>query len=168
MMRHTIAPLLLALLAACSGDKAKQTAQAPAAPPVQDTTPMNLDSLKSAIPPAAPDTFKAPKPAPVAEPIPPAPSALVEVVEREQSFSKFCYQEFGQKADPTLHGGVAMVVTVNHEGISEAKVANDTWSSRAGKSVNACLEQRAPRAWKPAAGTVKPGKYVVQLSFRPT
>ena len=61
-----------------------------------------------------------------------------------------------------------MVVTVNHEGISEAKVANDTWSSRAGKSVNACLEQRAPRAWKPAAGTVKPGKYVVQLSFRPT
>jgi hypothetical protein len=166
MMRHTLAPLVMVLLAACSGDKAKQTAQAPA-PPVQDTTPMNLDSIKSAIPPAAPDTFKPPKPPPMAKPIPPAPPALVSVVEREESFTKFCYQEFGQKADPTLRGGVAMVVTVGREGISETKVAADTWSSKAGKSVNSCLEERAPRAWKPAAGTVKPGKYVVQLSFKP-
>lgn len=166
MMRHTMTALALVLAAACSGEKAKQTAQAPA-PPVQDTTPMNLDSIKSAIPPAAPDTFKPPKPAPVAKPIPPAPPALVDVVEREVSFTKFCYQEFGQKADPTLRGGVAMVVTVGRDGISGTKVANDTWSSKAGKSVNACLEERAARAWKPAAGAVKPGKYVVQLSFKP-
>lgn len=169
MMRHTMTPLVLVLLAACSGEKAKQGAQAPRtpAPPVQDTTPMNLGSIKSAIPPAAPDTFKPPKPDSVMASIPPAPPELVSVVEREESFSKFCYQEFGQKADPTLRGGVAMVVTVGREGIGDAKVANDTWSSTAGKSVNTCLEERAPRAWKPAAGTVKPGKYVVQLSFRP-
>lgn len=163
--RAFIVPVLLAVLAACPRDKKS------AAPPVaQDTTPVNLDSLQSAIPPAAPDTFTAPKARPVrARPhIPPAPQALVDAVEREQSFSRFCYQEYGQKADPTLEGGVAMLVTVGGSGISDARVEDDSWSSRAGKGVNQCLNEKAAGAWKPAAGSVKPGKYVVQLSFRPS
>lgn len=155
---------LLVVLAACSGDKTKRQA---AAPLKADTTPVNLDSVQSAIPPAAPDTFTPPKPEPVRAAIPPAPPALVEVVEREQSFSRFCYQEFGQKVDPRLQGGVAMVVTVVEQGISDAHVQADTWTSKAGKAVNSCLNEKAARAWKPTAGTVKPGKYVVQLSFRP-
>jgi hypothetical protein len=163
MKRFVLAPTaLMLLLAACSGEKK-------AAPPMvaQDTTPMNLDSVQSAIPAAAPDTFTPPKPPPVAQPIPPAPPELVDVVQREQSFSQFCYQEFGQKVDPRLRGGVAMVVTVNTSGISDARVRADTWSSHAGKSVNQCLDEKAAQAWKPTAGAIKPGKYVVQLSFRP-
>jgi hypothetical protein len=165
MNRHALWPALLVVLAACPGDKKKQVA---VAPPAQDTTPMNLDSLQSAIPPAAPDTFTAPKPRRIRPRIPAAPAALVEAVEREQSFSRFCYQEFGQKADPTLEGGVAMVVTVESGSVSDARVEDDTWSSQAGKAVNDCLNEKAARAWKSAAGAVKPGKYVVQLSFRPT
>ena len=163
MRRRMLAPAVLVLLAACSGDK-----KPAAAPPIaQDTTPMNLDSVQSAIPAAAPDTFTPPKPLPVQQAIPPAPPELVAVVEREQSFSQFCYQEFGQKADPRLQGGVAMVVTVGSSGISDARVRADTWSSHAGKSVNECLDEKAARAWKPTAGAIKPGKYIVQLSFRP-
>lgn len=169
MRRYDVlAPALLVLLAACPRDKKPQ--RAATAPAAQDTAPMNLDSLQSAIPPAEPDTFSAPKAHAVrARPrIPPAPPALLEVVEREQSFSKFCYEEFGQKADPSLAGGVAMVVTVGSSGVTDARVQDDTWSSKAGKSVNECLDQKAANAWKTASGSVKPGRYVVQLSFRPS
>ncbi len=162
-MRRMLAVAALVLGAACSHDKKPPT------PPalVQDTTPVNLDSVQSAIPAAAPDTFKPPKPQLAAKPIPPAPPALIEVVEREQSFSQFCYQEFGQKVDPRLQGGVAMLVTVGSGGVSDARVKADTWSSKAGKEVNQCLDEKAARAWKPTSGSVKPGKYIVQLSFRP-
>lgn len=168
MKRHAIlVPVLLAVLAACPRDKKKDAPP----PPSQDTTPVNLDSLQSAIPPAAPDTFTAPTPRHAARTrprIPDAPPALVEAVEREQSFSRFCYQEYGQKADPTLAGGVAMIVTVGSAGITDARVQDDTWSSKAGRAVNECLDEKAAGAWKPAPGAVRPGKYVVQLSFRPS
>lgn len=156
----------IVVLAACPGERAKPRANAV----VEDTTPINLDSVRTAIPAAAPDTFKPPVAEPVrARPqIPPAPPALVEVVQREQSFTKFCYQEFGQKVDPALRGGVAMVVTVASAGITRARVADDSWSSKAGKAVNACLAEKAPTAWTPPPGAVKPGEYVVQLSFRPS
>lgn len=163
-MRKLLIAVMVPLLAACPGDK-KQTAPPP---PAQDTMPMNLDSLQSAIPPAVSDSFTPPPPSrPAPERIPPAPPELVAAVQREQSFSKFCYQEFGQKADPSLRGGVAMVVTVDDGGVAAAQVANDTWSSAAGKSVNDCLDEKAAGAWKRSAKGVKPGKYVVQLSFRP-
>jgi hypothetical protein len=163
MMRRMLAAAAVVLVAACSHDKKQATP-----PPIaQDTTPMNLDYVQSAIPAAAPDTFKPPKPQLAEKPIPPAPPALIEVVEREQSFSQFCYQEFGQKVDPRLQGGVAMLVTVGSSGVSDARVKADTWSSKAGKSVNQCLDEKAARAWKPTSGSVKPGKYIVQLSFRP-
>ena len=175
MKRSLLVPLLFAL-AACPKDKDEKTAAA-ATPPVDstiamDTTPTDLSTVQSALPPAAPDTFtvKKPKPAPgygapSAPSIPNAPAPLMAAVQREQSFSKFCFQEFGQKSDPSLRGGVAMVVTVSNAGISDAAVANSNWTSGAGSAVNRCLNQKAPQAWKLAPGEVKPGKYVVQLSF---
>ena len=88
------------------------------------------------------------------------------VVPYECTSSQFCYQEFGQKVDPSLAGGVAMVVTVGGSGgITDAKVASDSWSSNAGKSVNRCLDERAESAWKVAAGAVPAGKYVVRMTF---
>ena len=89
----------------------------------------------------------------------------MEAVSRERTFSRFCYQEFGQKVDPTLTGGVALVVTVGSSGITDAKVASDTWSSDAGSGVNKCLDQRAESAWKLAKGAVPAGKYVVRMTF---
>lgn len=170
------APVLLAAIAAltaCPGerrDRATDTAIA------VDTTPMDLSQVETSLPPAAPDTFKPASRPPArtvarrsagdVEPaIPPAPPALMGAVERERSVSRFCYQEFGQKVDPSLSGGVAVVVTVGSAGISGARVANDSWSSRAGDNVNRCLNERAASAWKLAGGTVPPGKYVVRMSF---
>jgi hypothetical protein len=96
----------------------------------------------------------------------PVRTRLVDAVEREQSATRFCYTEFGQKADPTLRGNVAMVVTINNNGISDARVGDAKWtSSSAGRAVNRCLDQKAKQAWNVAPGAVKPGKYVVQLSF---
>jgi hypothetical protein len=162
-MRKLWIGVLVAVVAGCPGDKKKAVVP----PPVQDTIPMDLDSLQSAIPAAVPDSFKPPPKRPAAERIPPAPPELVAAVQREQSFSKFCYQEFGQKADPSLRGGVAMVVTVDAGGVTGARVANDSWSSNAGGAVNDCLNEKAAGAWKRSAAGVKAGKYVVQLSFRP-
>ncbi len=162
MKRLALFPLALGfalVLAACPKEKPKP------APVAADTTPLNLDSVKTAIAPAAPDTFT---PIKAAEQIPPAPPALLDAVQREQSFSKFCYQEFGQKADPSLAGGVAMVVTVESSGITDAHVRADSWTSKAGKAVNTCLNEKAPLAWKPEPGSVKPGRYIVQLAFRPS
>jgi len=105
---------------------------------------------------------------PGSPPAPESPPELLEVVQREQAFSKFCYQEFGEKADPSLQGGVAMLVTVNGDGVSDARVKADSWTSKAGKQVNGCLNEKATRAWKIPADAVKPGQYVVQLAFRPT
>lgn len=155
------------VLAGCPGDDEQ--------PPVDtvttsqmDTTPVSFDSLETSLPPAVSDTQTPPPQTRApgrASPIPPAPPALVAAVSREQSFTKFCYQEFGQKADPTLRGGVAMVVTVSAEGISEARVENDSWTSDAGAAVNRCLNERAKDAWRLGRGAVQPGKYVVNLTF---
>jgi hypothetical protein len=153
----------------CPGEKrAKRADSVRAAVPV-DTTPTDLSKVATSLPPAAPDTFKGParnvarKTPP---PIPAAPAALVAAVDRERSFSRFCYQEFGQKVDPTLKGGVAMVVSVGSGGITEAKVASDSWSSKnAGSGVNRCLDQKAATAWKLAPGAVKAGRYLVRMTF---
>jgi hypothetical protein len=155
------------VLCACPSDKKEA---APPKPVAQDTTPLDLNAVKTDIPPAAPDTGR-PRPVRMraaAGGPPPAPPELTEVVQREQSASQFCYQEFGQKVDPSLAGGVAMLVTVSDDGVSDAHVQADTWSSGAGKAVNDCLNRKAATAWRTAAGTVKPGTYVVQLAFRPS
>ena len=138
--------------------------------------PADLSSLTSNIPAAAPDTFRRKTDEELARAagssgastarIPDAPAALRETVEREVSFQRFCYQEFGQKADPTLAGNVAMIVTVGSSGISGTEVGNSRWTSNTGRAVNTCLSQKARQAWKLEPGAVKPGRYVVQLSFR--
>lgn len=167
MKRLIIFPLLLAVIA-CPKDKRDDVAP----PLVADTIATDLSGVQTALPPADPDTVKVVTAPPIKRPAanagsnyPVAPAALMAAVEREQSFSKFCYQEFGQKSDPNLAGGVVMLVTVSGGGISDARVANDRWSSRSGKAVNECLNEKAKLAWKVAPGDVKPGKYYVSLAF---
>ena len=160
--------------AACPGERRSDADSAKVAVIPVDTTPTDLSKVQTSLPPAMPDTFKVPARTVARRsagdvvrepPIPPAPPALMEAVSRERTFSRFCYQEFGQKVDPTLTGGVALVVTVGSSGISDAKVASDTWSSNAGTAVNRCLDQRAATAWKLTSGTVPAGKYVVRMTF---
>lgn len=163
---------MIVLLAACPKDKTAKRDSMPIDTTHLDTTQKtDLSAIQSNLPPAEPDTFKRQKLTPPASSgggglsVPAAPAALTEAVEREQSMTKFCYTEFGQKSDPTLRGNVAMVVTVGGEGITNATVGDARWSGSAGKAVNNCLNQKAKLAWKLTPGTVKPGKYVVQLSF---
>lgn len=162
----------LMVVAACPGERRGDKDSASAIP--VDTVPTDLSKVQTSLPPAMPDTFKAPERTVARRsagevvrepPIPPAPPALMEAVSRERTFSRFCYQEFGQKVDPTLTGGVALVVTVGASGINDAKVASDTWSSDAGRGVNRCLDQRAASAWKLTSGAVPAGKYVVRMTF---
>ena len=158
---------VVTLALGCPGEKRPKPDSVRAAVPV-DTAPTDLSKVATSLPPAAPDTFKGPAHTArkLPPPIPPAPAALVAAVDRERSFSRFCYQEFGQKVDPSLKGGVAMVVSVGSGGITGAKVASDSWSSKsAGSGVNQCLDQKAATAWKLAPGAVKSGKYVVRMTF---
>lgn len=167
-----VIPLVL-LLAGCPKDeKQARRDSIPVDTTHLDTvTATDLSKIQANIPAAEPDTFKKRKLTPPpsmasSENVPRAPGELMDAVEREQSVTKFCYTEFGQKVDPRLSGNVAMVVTVGSEGITNATVGDSRWSgSAAGRAVNNCLNQKAKQAWKLAPGAVKPGKYVVQLSF---
>lgn len=176
----------LAVALACPGDKKKDTAQLPVDTAKPDTTALatkdtaatDLRSVKTNLPKAAPDTFHQQKL--TASPggagvgssghtsFAAAPTPLVDAVEREQSATRFCYTEFGQKADPSLQGNVAMVVTIGNSGVTDATVGDSKWSGSAGRAVNRCLDQKAKQAWNVAPGAVKPGRYVVQLSFSGT
>ena len=168
--RLAAAPLFLLALAACPKDKKADVDTAAQVP--LDTTPADLSAVTSAIPPADPDTFKVIDPAKEKgasaprETYPEAPEALQAAVQREQSASRFCFQEFGQKADPQLRGAVNMIVTVGSGGITDAKVGASNWTGGAGRAVNSCLNERLSQAWKVAPGAVRPGKYKVTLQFR--
>lgn len=165
MRRLILIPLMVGAVAlGCPGDK-KVRARDTAAP--IDTTPIDLSNVSANVPAAAPDTFrpKAPTTKAGGPAIPSAPPALMEAVQREQSFTRFCFQEKGQKADPSLRGNVAMIVTVGASGITGARVGDSNWSSASGRAVNQCLNERASQAWRLAPGAVKNGSYVVQLTF---
>ena len=174
-LRVVIVMVLATLTLGCPGERrGKKDADSARAAIRVDTAPMDLSKVQTSLPPTMPDTFKE-KPRTIARrsagevvrepPIPPAPPALMAAVDRERSFSRFCYQEFGQKVDPTLTGGVAMIVAVGRTGVTDAKVASDSWSSNAGAAVNRCLDQRAGSAWKLADGSVPAGRYVVRMTF---
>lgn len=155
---------LLVVAVGCPGEK-KEPPKIPV-----DTPKTDLSQLPTNVPAAAPDTFKqrtlTPSGVDAGRSGPPdAPPALYEAVQREQSFSRFCFTEFGKKADPSLAGNVAMYVTVGQQGISDVKVGAANWSGAAGQAVNRCLNQKAKSAWKLAPGVVKPGEYSVRLSF---
>lgn len=169
---------LLAIALGCPGDKKKDVAiPVDTAKPdttklaVNDTTATDLRNVKTNLPKAAPDTFHDQKLKPSGgvgithSAFADAPTPLVEAVQREQSATRFCYTEFGQKADPTLRGNVAMVVTIGNSGVTDARVGDAKWSGNAGRAVNRCLDQKAKQAWNVAPGAVKPGRYVVQLNF---
>ena len=165
IMKHIVLFTLLVAALACPGDKKV----APRDTTPLDTSKADLSALPSSLPPPAPDTFQKQK-LPTARPvgggsIPAAPAPLMDAVQRSQSVTKFCFQEKGQKSDPSLRGNVAMVVTVGASGITAARVGDSNWSSASGKAVNQCLNERTPSAWKLAPGSVPNGTYSVQLSF---
>lgn len=167
-------PLLsLAFALACGESPAAkpEAAGAPAAPasvPVPaEPAPVDLSKLQSNIPKASTDTFTF-RPLRV-EQIPDAPQPLMDAAERERGISRFCYQEFGQKVNPKLTGAVALIVTVEANVISGARIGADDWNAPHGKAVNRCLMQKVPQAWKLAPDAdVKDGRYVLQLQFRPS
>jgi len=170
-MTRQAAVLSLLVLAACGEPKPRTTDAAAAFAAPADTQKVDLGAVKTNLPPAVNDSFIAPPKMPRLriENLPDAPDALMEAVQREEGISRFCYQEFGQKSDPKLVGAVALVVVFDAGKIWSARVGADDWSSKAGKAVNACLVDKAPQAWKLLPGAkVAPGKYVVQLRFRPT
>ena len=174
---------LLAVALACPGDKRNNTAQLPVdslkpdstrtLATVDTMTSTDLSKIKSTVPATAPDTRRqklTPSPGGIGSgthtSFVDAPTPLVDAVEREQSATRFCYTEFGQKADPSLRGNVAMVVTIGSSGVTDAEVGDSKWTgAAAGRAVNRCLNQKAKQAWNVAPGAVKPGRYVVQLSF---
>jgi len=165
-------PAMLLLAACPKGDKPARRDSIPVDTTHLDTTATtDLSQIQANLPAAEPDTFHRRKLTPpasaAAASVPAAPSALMDAVQREQSVTQFCYVEFGQKADPRLAGNVAMVVTVGSEGITNATVGDSNWrgTGAAGRAVNNCLNQKAKQAWKLSPGAVKPGRYVVQLSF---
>jgi hypothetical protein len=170
---------LVVIAAACPGDKKDVSAKIPVDTTkpdttrlaTTDTTPTDLSKIPANLPKTAPDTFRQRHLTPSGpagasrSTYPDAPGPLVDAVEREQSATRFCYTEFGQKADPTLRGNVAMVVTIGNSGITDAHVGDAKWTGSAGSAVNRCLNQKAKQAWNVAPGAVNPGRYVVQLSF---
>lgn len=166
MRRFLMIPMLLVAIA-CPKDKKSQDTITPV--PL-DTTPTDLSGVNVNVPPAQPDTFKPAvvpaQPGGQAAAYPEAPSALSEAIQREQSATQFCYNEFGLKNDPNLRGNVVLLVTVGQSGVTAARVGNSIWQpSAGGRPVNNCLNERVREAIKIEPGSVRPGTYRIQLSF---
>ena len=165
MRRLLMIPMLLVAIA-CPKDKKNQDT-IPQVP--LDTTPTDLSNVDINIPTAAPDTFKpavVPPQQTAQASYPEAPEGLKTAVEREQSATQFCYNEFGLKNDPNLRGNVVLLVTVGQGGVTAARVGNSIWQPTAGgRPVNSCLNERVKDAIKIEPGSVRPGTYRIQLSF---
>jgi hypothetical protein len=167
MKRLLLAIPFVIALSACPGDR-REIAQDSGT--VVDTMPVDtvdLGSITANIPPV--DTGRpAPRePRPSAPTIPNAPAPLMEAVRREATSSQFCFTEYGQKVDPSLRGSVNMLVTVGESGVTRAQIGASQWqgSRSAGQAVNRCLVERAERAWTLAPGAVRPGQYLVPMTF---
>ncbi len=166
MSRFLMMIPMLVVVMACPKDKKSQDT----IPRVElDTNPTDLSQVEVNLPPAAPDTFKAPvvqPQAPARASYPEAPAPLCDAIQREQSATQFCYNEFGLKNDPNLRGNVVLLVTVGQSGVTAARVGNSIWQpSAGGRPVNNCLNERVKEAIKIEPGSVRPGTYRVPLSF---
>jgi hypothetical protein len=71
----------------------------------------------------------------------------------------------GRKVDPYLAGTVSFWVNISVIGSDIVRVQESKWTSAAGNTVDACLNQAA-KDWKFDATFGKPAAYIVQIQFK--
>lgn len=93
-------------------------------------------------------------------------SDLGTFVRRHEAQLRFCYQERGLKANPSLAGTVTVAITIAASGnVTGARVTNRTWSGAGSSEAEACMLQRI-RGWNfPRASDSGAGTYSFPFNF---
>ncbi len=72
----------------------------------------------------------------------------------------------GRDADPYLAGTVTFYIHMAVTGSDVVRVQESQWTSQAGAIADKCFNEAATK-WKFPMGTSKPGKYLLQVQFKP-
>lgn len=80
---------------------------------------------------------------------------------------RFCYTEFGLKANPNLRGSVTVNIVVSGSGaVSGANVAGRTWSGAGASEAESCIRQKI-RSWRFPGTASGEGTYAFKFNFSP-
>lgn len=92
---------------------------------------------------------------------------LGSFVRSRESQLRFCYQEYGLKANPRLAGTVTINIVVAGSGsVSGANIARRTWSGAGASEAESCIQSRI-RGWRFPTSSTGEGTYAFSFSFTP-
>jgi len=92
-------------------------------------------------------------------------SELGTFVRSRESQLRFCYNEYGLKANPELAGSVTAAVTLTPAGgVTGVNVTNRTWSGTGSSETERCITDKI-RAWRFPSSDAGGGTYSFSFSF---
>ncbi len=92
---------------------------------------------------------------------------LGSFVRSRESQLRFCYQEYGLKANPNLAGTVTVAITLSGSGsVSDVDITRRTWSGAGASEAEGCIRSRV-RSWKFPASATGAGTYGFPFNFTP-
>jgi outer membrane biosynthesis protein TonB len=92
-------------------------------------------------------------------------SDLGTFVRRHEAQLRFCYQERGLKANPSLAGTITVAITIAESGnVTGARVTNRTWSGAGSSEAESCMLSRI-RGWNFPRSEGGAGTYSFPFNF---
>lgn len=92
-------------------------------------------------------------------------SELGSFVRSRESQLRFCYVEYGLKANPSLAGTVTVAITLTGSGtVTGADITNRTWSGSGASEAESCIQGKI-RSWKFPSSAAGGGTYSFPFNF---
>ncbi|MEJ7811928.1 MAG: AgmX/PglI C-terminal domain-containing protein, partial [Gemmatimonadaceae bacterium] len=92
---------------------------------------------------------------------------LGSFVRSRESQLRFCYQEYGLKANPNLAGSITVNISLGGSGnVTDVDIGRRTWSGAGASEAEGCIRQRV-RGWKFPTSSTGEGTYGFSFNFTP-
>ena len=92
-------------------------------------------------------------------------SELGTFVRGRESQLRFCYNEYGLKANPSLAGSVTASIALTPAGaVSDVNITNRTWSGAGASETERCIAEKV-RGWRFPSSDAVAGMYAFSFSF---
>ena len=90
---------------------------------------------------------------------------LGQFVRSRESQLRFCYQEYGLKANPSLAGTVTVAISLTGSGeVTGANITNRTWSGPGASEAESCIRSKI-ESWRFPASDAGGGTYSFPFNF---
>lgn len=92
---------------------------------------------------------------------------LGSFVRSRESQLRFCYQEYGLKANPSLAGTVTVAITLSGSGsVNDVDITRRTWSGAGASEAEGCIRSKI-RSWRFPSSATGAGTYGFPFNFTP-